>query len=220
MELPSSSLKLLQLIPAYTRTNDPNDIIKEIKIMSLIDLEYFTRDCDNRYTLYGSGNTFLHYFVARESYPIVEALLERKVSINKKSIERYHEVYPLELALNNQDYQMIRLLILNGADPNLCDTYSIFYLSFFREMEKIILEFNFNTDKRYHKGRTSFHKAVYASGSPKIIEHYLETSDDIETDDTYGETPLDLVTRNIWEGSPEFVLPILKKKLFNFQNRE
>ena len=220
MDLPPSPLKLLQLLFLSWSSDNTKEIIDVINEMTKSQLEYVFRPDDNKYTFRDNGETFLIYFVSKGKHSIVKALLDKKVDPNQQSLSPFYYIYPLEAALQEADYPMIRMLIEYGADPNLCSIVSIFYLAYDEEMEKIILEYDFNTEKQYSKGRTSFHKAVFSNGSPRVIDHYLRLSDDFDTADEDGFTPLDFASGGgqVDMSARKFVLPILKKKLFLIQN--
>jgi uncharacterized protein len=103
---------------------------------------------------------------------VLKMVLEAKADINKPS----HGSTPLRIAVKWQDFEVVQLLLANGANPN-AESYSI------------LSTLAHKTKPGYYN--TVLHEAV-EKGSLPIVRALVEAGADIKRTDHEGKTPLDI----------------------------
>ena len=222
MDIPTA-VEIFREFEKYKNNKTP-DYSKTIEMISRStkeNLDYIFKRSDNCVLNFGiHKRSLIHVFVQYQKYCLVEALLKKKVEVNEPEDNPTGGFHPLEWALLHKNDMMIRILITNGADPHLCYYHSIFHHAHRPEIEKIILDHNLSTGKRYIWGRTALHHCMFSNGSEKVVKHILQDGDEIEIDDEDGDSPYHLGAKNETGTKERFVLTVLEKKLFLIQNNQ
>lgn len=134
------------------------------------------------------GRTFLFWAILRPWKPIVKILLEKGADPN---ITTFEDRTPLEEAVELNDFELVHLLIENGADVK--DGFPLHFASQHNNLNivKLLIEKGVDINKRY-KGHgnalTYYCKYIYLDFD--IIKYLIEKGIDVNVRNNLGQTPL------------------------------
>jgi len=142
-----------------------------------------------------SGETPLHVAAHVGNYEAVKLFLNYRVSLELK--DEYFGRTPLHWAAMGWHADIVWLLLLRGADPNVQDGigHTPLHLAVKTkpcvDVAKILLEAGADPNIQDAYGRTPLHYAVFHD-NPRIISLLLRYGADPNIKDNEGKTPLDL----------------------------
>ena len=150
------------------------------------------------------------------SISLVEALLRKGADVNLQSypdnkLYRIHgtKSSPLHIALASEQFDIARLLLVNGADPNakmsngieplflICDSYYK-HASNGKDLDvvKLMVQRGADIHVRDPKQRTILHCAIMHK-KHDIVKYILKLGCDVNDVDENGETPLHLIQEDM-----------------------
>ncbi|RZC32917.1 Ankyrin repeat domain containing protein, partial [Asbolus verrucosus] len=140
------------------------------------------------------GLTPLHLAAANGHLEVVKMLnrIEYKVNVNMKTIKG---ISPLQHATGMEDLELTKLLLENGADPNLKNNegYAILHIIASRgdnlKMFKLLVQHGALVNISGKKGETPLHVAA-GRGKTGIAKFLIENGAIVNAEDHYGLTPL------------------------------
>ncbi|MFT4314783.1 MAG: ankyrin repeat domain-containing protein [Wolbachia pipientis] len=152
--------------------------------------------------------TALHFAVKNGYIDVVEALLDKKASVNSLSIFGT----PLNLAAEQGHKEIVEALLNKGADVNLQDNdrKTPLHLAIRKGNEnivKVLLDKGANVNLQDNDRKTPLHLAA-EQGHKEIVEILLEKEVDVNVKGVYGNnTPLHLAAKN---GRKDVVIALLE----------
>lgn len=163
-----------------------------------------------------TGDTALHIACNLQEKEIVEILLKNdEIEINAQDFE--NEFTPLIYAVNLSNFDIVNILLENGANVNLQDGFgnTVVHYSVIEDNIKILsrlVEFDPNLNLWNTDGKTPLHQAFSSSDKNlNTIINLLINKTNLNIQDNDGNTCLHLICReNMWK---DFKSEIVKKKL-------
>ena len=137
--------------------------------------------------------------VKKSNYDKVMNMLEEGLSSNEKKISinslNSEKMVPLAYALKNEDLKMFKILLENGADPNVMILNKTSLLSYYvtNKKSKLIIEIidsGCNINSQDELGRTALMMAI-ESGNFQAVKILSKIDVDVELTDFSGKTILD-----------------------------
>ncbi|XP_057338153.1 putative ankyrin repeat protein RF_0381 [Microplitis mediator] len=150
------------------------------------------------------NQSILYLAVKYRLYRIVEKILQRKVDVNFIYHKKSESKTPLLIACENNDLQMAKLLLGNGADPNvgvfsnsnfLYNGYPIHKAIKTGNLELIeeLINHGVDLNHKYKYGRCYYSILRFACGAAnnlKIIKLLVERGADVNSKDNFGLQPV------------------------------
>ncbi|XP_070548474.1 B-cell lymphoma 3 protein-like isoform X2 [Ptychodera flava] len=151
------------------------------------------------------GDTPLHIAVVQSNLPLVEKLIQL-IAMSGKSVDIYNTLRqtPLHLAVITNQWQMVRLLVMVGADGNLTDRngQTSVHLACQRSNMECLHSVTtcsrhpVDLDAKNYEGLTPLHLAV-STGNADVIRFLLSKGADIDCPDgKSGRTALFYAVEN------------------------
>jgi len=128
---------------------------------------------------------------------IVNKLIEHKADLNSQGQNGDTAMY---VACETK-YDVIKLLLENGADPNISTklgSTALMTAAFYNKPKtvKLLLDYGANPDSREYRGQTALMRATELYGNPDILRLLLEYGADPDIKDNEGKTALDYAKKN------------------------
>lgn len=144
-----------------------------------------------------SKETYLQFIVRLHDYDEVKKMLKEGVDVNYTVEDCF---YPIELAISNKDYKIVKLLLENGAYPDspkyfdniLCLACSLQQPS----IVKLLCEYGANVNARNKEGATPLILSTIVENTEQVYI-LLEHNADPNIKDTKNQTALDYTFMNI-----------------------
>jgi len=185
---------------------------KNLELLSKISHKYHIK-CIN-YTD-NSGYSVLHHACAFKRFEIVEKLLTfNMIDINVK--KDFTGETPLDLAINNKDYDMAKFLLRNNASIDISKVLKGTYTFFIALYVKAIIKNSGTNDVSFYKkgildlvGQSSFDLKIINSISDYFNEKILNSKNSL------GKNNITKIRNIIFDEIIELLINIEKEKLLN-----